>query len=484
MKLEVHDNYSEIILTNPVFEPVLQAVEKMAKKAYIIGGFVRDLLLQRPSKDIDIMVVGSGIELASLVHKKLGGKGDLAVYKNFGTALIHTGDWKIEFVGARKESYREDSRKPIVEDGTFQDDQQRRDFTINALALSLNKATLGDLIDPFNGLEDLQNCIIRTPLDPSSTFSDDPLRMMRAVRFASQLGFDIEPETSQGIIDGSGRLKIISGERIIDEFNKVVLSPVPSFGINLMFHLGLLKEFFPEMVKLHGVDSINGKKHKDNFYHTLKVLDNLSAMTDNLWLRWSAILHDIAKPNTKKFHPKAGWTFHGHEDKGARMVPDIFRRLKLPLDYRMKFVQKLVRLHLRPIALVKAEVTDSAVRRLLYEAGDDIEALMKLCRADITSKNDVRVKKYMHNFDLVEEKMREVEEKDKLRNFQPPISGKEIMETFDLPPGRIIGTIKEEIREAILEGRIKNDYQDAKKFMHNFVSENKLNIKTNNLSKK
>ncbi len=469
-----HRNFSAELREIDGLDTIVREVKNLGRPAFVVGGYVRDLILGRTSKDIDIVTEGSGIELAGAIHQKLGKKGEIAIFKRFGTAMIRIGDWEVEFVGARKESYNEDSRKPAVEEGTIEDDQKRRDFTINAMAISLNMENLGQLIDPFDGLKDLDKKLLRTPLDPSRTFSDDPLRMMRAVRFASQLGFDIEPLTAAGIQQEAERLKIVSAERIIDEFNKIMSSPKPSYGLSLAFHLGLLHQFFPELVALHGVEERNGKRHKDNFYHTLQVLDNLSEHTDDLFLRWAALLHDIAKPPTKRFHPKAGWTFHGHEDKGARMVPGIFRRLKLPMDHRLKYVQKLVRLHLRPIALVKSEVTDTAVRRLLYEAGEDIDDLMMLCRADITSKNDFRVKKYLRNFDLVEQKMKLVEEKDRLRSFQPPISGEEIMVTFNIQPGKIVGIIKEEIREAILEGRIRNDYQEAKEFMHKFVVKEKL----------
>ncbi|WKN43954.1 CCA tRNA nucleotidyltransferase [Tunicatimonas pelagia] len=462
-------NLAEALRTNPIFALVAKAAQEMQRETYVVGGYVRDLLLKRPSKDIDFVCVGDGISLAKKVAEHLktqaGHTTDVTVFKNFGTAMVRHQDYELEFVGARKESYQRDSRKPIVENGTLQDDQNRRDFTINALAISLNNENYGELIDPFDGVGDLKRKTIKTPLDPAITFSDDPLRMMRAVRFASQLSFDIAPKTFDALIDHAERLQIVSQERITTELNKIILSSLPSYGFKLLFHSQLLHQFFSEMVALQGVETINGKSHKDNFYHTLQVLDNVSQVTDDLWLRWAAILHDIAKPPTKRFHPKAGWTFHGHEDRGARMVPHIFRRLKLPLDQKMKFVQKLVRLHLRPIALVKKEVTDSAVRRLLYEAGDDIEALMKLCRADITSKNHSRVKRYLQNFDRVEEKMQLVEEKDHLRNFQPVITGEDIMETFNLKPSRIVGDIKNELREAVLDGKIRNEREEAYAYM-------------------
>lgn len=451
-------------LTHPVFKVASEIVTEQNLEAYVIGGYVRDLLLDRPSKDIDIVVVGNGLDLAKACATKLRVK-KVSLFENFGTAHFVYKDLDVEFVGARKESYRRDSRKPIVENGTLQDDQMRRDFTINALAISLHKDNFGELIDPFGGLDDLKEQTLRTPLEPGKTYSDDPLRMMRAVRFASQLDFKIEKKSLESIRENADRLEIISRERIADELNKIILSPIPSRGFQLLYSTKLLHEFFPEMVDLYGVETINGKSHKDNFYHTLEVLDNISETTDNLWLRWAAIMHDIAKPPTKRFNEKVGWTFHGHEDLGARMVPKIFKRTKLPMDAKMKYVQKLVRLHLRPISLVKGSVTDSAVRRLLFEAGDDIDDLMKLCNADITSKNEYRVKRYKENFKLVKEKLLAVEEKDRIRNFQPPVSGQLIMDTFGLEPCQTIGDIKIKIKEAILEGEIQNNPEEAFDYM-------------------
>jgi len=460
-------------LQHSIFKTLSTIADQNKNEAYVIGGFVRDLFLNRPSKDIDVVVVGSGIDYAEAVGKKLNTK--VAIFKNFGTANIKFQDLEVEFVGARKESYRSDSRKPIVEDGTLQDDQLRRDFTINALALSLNAKHFGELLDPFEGVKDLENKLIRTPLDPEITFSDDPLRMMRAIRFASQLNFSIDPAALQAIKAQKKRISIVSKERITDEMNKIILSPLPSIGFKHLFDTGLLEIIFPQMAQLYGVDIIKGKGHKDNFYHTLEVLDNICAVTDDLWLRWAAILHDIAKPATKRFEEGHGWTFHGHEDRGARMVPKIFAQLKLPLNEKMKFVQKLVQLHLRPIVLAQETVTDSAVRRLLFDAGEEIESLMMLCNADVTTKNEYKKTKYRRNFELVKQKLRDVEERDKIRNWQPPISGNDIMETFALDAGREVGLIKNAIREAILEGEIKNDYDEAFHFMLNQAKQMGLN---------
>lgn len=462
-------NYSQY-LKHPVFKVASEIVTEKNVEAYVIGGFVRDLLLDRPSKDIDIVVVGSGLDFAKACAEKLRVK-KVSTFERFGTAHFRYKDLEVEFVGARKESYRSDSRKPSVEDGSLRDDQNRRDFRINALALNLHKDHFGELIDPFNGRVDLDKKIIRTPLEPAKTYSDDPLRMMRAIRFATQLDFKIENKSLEAIAENAHRLEIISRERIVTELNKIILSDTPSRGFKLLYSTKLLHQFFPEMIALQGIETRDGKSHKDNFYHTLEVLDNISENTPNLWLRWSALLHDIAKPATKRFDTKVGWTFHGHEDLGARMVPKIFKRLKLPLDAKMKYVQKLVRLHLRPISLVKGFVTDSAVRRLLFEAGDDIDDLMVLCNADITSKNEFKVKKYKKNFATVKEKLIAVEEKDRIRNFQPPVSGELIMKTFGLEPGEEIGTIKSKIKDAILEGVIANNKQEAYQFMLEIAKE-------------
>ena len=450
-------------------EHLVQLIASCARQcgqaAYLVGGFVRDKLLKRISKDIDITVIGSGIELAKMVAAQFDPSPELIQYKNFGTALLKLGHRDLEFVGARRESYRSNSRKPIVENGTLPDDLSRRDFTVNALAVSLNEEDYGMVLDAFDGLHDLHQKVLRTPLDPDLTFSDDPLRMMRAIRFATQLNFRIHPETFQSVIKNKERIQIISQERITDELQKIIQAEKPSIGFDLLFKSGLLQIIFPEFVKLYGVEHLEGKGHKDNFYHTLQVLDNVAQRSNDQWLRWAAILHDIAKPETKRFDKKQGWTFHGHEVIGARRVPQIFRRLKLPLDEKMKFVQKMVLLHLRPIGLSQEEVTDSAMRRLLFEAGDDLDALMILCESDITSKNQTKVKSYLQNFQYVRERLSEVEEKDKMRNWQPPITGEIIMKTFNKPPGKEIGIIKEAVREAILDGVIGNNFDEAFSFM-------------------
>lgn len=461
-------NWESITLTNDE-QIVLDAVAKVAAdtsvETYIVGGWVRDQILGRDSRDIDIVCVGDGLALAQNTAKLLDPRIEVALFKRFGTAMFHYRGMEIEFVGARKESYTPDSRKPDVSPGTLEDDQLRRDFTINALAISLNEDNLGDLIDPFNGVADLEEKIIRTPVEPVKTFSDDPLRMMRAVRFATQLGFEIDAPTKEGIKKSAKRLKIISHERITTELNKIILAKKPSRGFVLLDELDLLPTFFSEMIALKGVERINGVGHKDNFYHTLKVLDNLSENTDKLWLRWAAIMHDIAKPQTKRFVKEIGWTFYGHEALGAAMVPRIFKRMRLPLDHQMKYVQKLVRLHLRPISLTKENITDSAIRRLLFDAGDEIDDLLLLCEADITSKNKNRKERYLQNYQLVRRLLDEVEEKDRLRNFQPPVTGEEIMTTFALKPSREVGTIKSLIREAILDGDIENNYDAAHQYM-------------------
>ena len=452
---------------NQLINIVSQCADELNLETYVVGGYPRDLILGRNSKDIDFVSIGdkSGIKLAELVATKLEGNPQVNFFKNFGTAMIKTNNYELEFVGARKESYNRESRKPIVENGTLQDDLSRRDFTINAFAISINKKTYNYFIDKFDGGTHLEKKIIKTPLDPNLTFSDDPLRMMRAIRFASQLNFDIDPDTFDAILEQKDRLHIVSKERIIDELNKIVLSPKPSYGFQLLFTSGILQIIFPKMVELQGVEVVDGKGHKDNFYHTLKVLDNVAKKSDNLWLRWAAILHDIAKPDTKRFNNKVGWTFHGHEFLGSKMVPRLFKSLKLPLNDKMQYVQKLVRLHLRPIALVKAHVTDSALRRLLYEAGDDIEDLMTLCRADITSKDHNRVQRYLANFDVVEQKLKDVEERDHIRNFQPVITGELIMKTFNLKPSKMVGELKDALREAVLDGKIKNEYQQSYQFL-------------------
>ncbi|MET4081919.1 poly(A) polymerase [Pedobacter sp. UYP30] len=456
-----------IHLQHPIFKALKDVADESAIDAYVVGGFVRDLLLERPSKDIDVVVLGSGISFAQNVGKKLNEQ--VSIFKNFGTANLKHQGLEVEFVGARKESYRTESRKPIVENGTLADDQLRRDFSINAMAIQLNSAQFGKMLDPFEGIEDLEKKLIKTPVNPEVTFSDDPLRMLRAIRFATQLDFLIDPLAIAAIKGKKERIKIISQERITDELNKIISSPKPSIGFKLLFDTGLLEIIFPQMANLYGVDYIAGKGHKDNFYHTLEVLDNICTATDDLWLRWAAILHDIAKPATKRFEPSHGWTFHGHEDRGARMVPKIFGQLKLPQNEKMKYVQKLVRLHLRPIVLAQETVTDSAVRRLLFDAGEEIDSLMMLCNADVTTKNEYKKTKYRRNFLLVVQKLKDVEERDQLRNWQPPVTGQNIMETFNLAPGKEVGEIKNAIREAILEGEIKNDFNDAHQFMLDYA---------------
>ena len=459
----------------PVFELIGRTADEAGLETYVVGGFVRDSIMGRECKDIDIVTIGSGIELAKKVSERIGKHSKVSVFKNFGTAMVHfkegDEDWQVEFVGARKESYSHDSRKPIVEDGTLEDDQLRRDFTINAMAICLNESRYGELIDPFDGIGDIKRNIIKTPCDPDITFSDDPLRMLRAIRFAARLDFSIHPDTFEAVKRNAHRIEIVSMERNIEEINKMITSDYPSMGLRLLDKSGLLELLFPELVKLKGTESVGEKSHKDNFKHTLEVLDNVSKMSDKLYLRWAAVLHDIGKPYCKRFDEKTGFSFHGHEIKGSRMVKPIFRRLKLPLNEKMKYVEKLVLLHLRPIVLAEDVVTDSAVRRLLFDAGDDIDDLMLLCRADITSKNINKVKKFMNNFEIVERKMREIEEKDRIRNFQPPVCGEDIMEIFSLSPCREVGVLKTIIKDAILDGKIPNErnaalqllYQEAEK---------------------
>ena len=461
-------------IDTPLFHSVGSIANSMNRQCYVVGGYVRDLFLCRHSKDIDFVTVGSGIEVAEAVARHLGRGARCNVFKNFGTAQVKFRDTELEFVGARRESYSHDSRKPVVEDGTLDDDLSRRDFTINAMAMSVNRDNFGELIDPYDGVGDLDRQLIRTPLDPDITFSDDPLRMMRAIRFATQLGFTIYDETFEAISRNASRIKIISHERIADELMKIMSSPVPSIGWTLLTNCGLLSYILPELEAMKGVETVNGRGHKDNFYHTLTVLDNVARKSDNVWLRWGALLHDIAKPVTKRWDGKSGWTFHNHNFIGAKMVPRIFRNLRLPLNEKMKYVQKLVELHMRPIALVEDEVTDSAVRRLLFDAGDDIDELMTLCEADITSKNQVKVRQFLDNFALVRRKMVELEEKDRIRNFQPPVSGEEIMEIYGLSPSREVGQIKESIKNAILDGVIPNERDAALEYMHQVAA--KMNL--------
>ena len=458
-------------LQHPIFQVISELADKIDQETYVIGGFVRDLILNRPSPDIDIVTIGSGIQLAEMVAKKLGPNIQVSVFKNYGTAMLKYQSLEVEFVGARKESYNEDSRNPIVEDGTLEEDQNRRDFTINALAICLNSNRFGELVDPFGGIQDIENKILRTPLEPGITFSDDPLRMMRAIRFATQLGFIIEARTLEAIALNKKRIHIISKERIGEELNKIILSSKPSVGFKLLDKTGLLEIIFPELHRMKGREEVNGIGHKDNFFHTLEVLDRIAPNTNNLWLRWSALLHDIAKPATKKYSPQLGWTFHSHNFVGAKMVPALFKKMKFPLNEKMKYVQKIVELHMRPIVLSEEEVTDSAIRRLLFEAGDDIDDLMTLCEADITSKNQEKVKKYYSNFQLVRQKLKDLEEKDHIRNFQPPVTGETIMEVYGLSPCREVGLIKSAIKDAILDGIIQNDHDQAFQYMLKIATE-------------
>ena len=452
-------------LDKPIFRQISQVADGLELECYVVGGYVRDLFLQRPSKDIDVVVVGSGIRMAEALAEKLGKGAHVSVFRNFGTAQLKWRDTEVEFVGARRESYTHDSRKPVVEDGTLEDDQNRRDFTINALAICLNQARYGELVDPFGGLDDLREKNIRTPLNPDVTFSDDPLRMMRAIRFATQLKFYIDDDTFESLCRMKDRIAIISRERIADELNKILLSPQPSRGFIDLERSGLLELIFPELAALQGVETKNGRAHKDNFYHTLEVVDNVARTSDNLWLRWAALLHDIGKPVTKRWDPRAGWTFHNHNYVGEKMIPSLFRKMKLPMNEKMKYVQKLVGLHMRPIVIADEEVTDSAVRRLLFEAGDDIDDLMVLCEADITSKNSERKRRFLDNFRLVRQKLKDLEERDRIRNFQPPVDGEEIMRTFHLPPCAQVGQLKSAIKDAILDGIIPNEHEAARTYM-------------------
>lgn len=458
-------------LQHPIFKIISETADQLNQETYVIGGYVRDLILNRPSPDIDVVTVGSGIKLAELVARKLGPSIQVNVFKTYGTAMLKYQSMEVEFVGARKESYNEDSRNPIVEDGTLEEDQNRRDFTINALAICLNSNRFGELVDPFGGIQDIENKILRTPLEPGITFSDDPLRMMRAIRFATQLGFTIEDKTLAAIGKNKNRINIITKERIGEELNKIILSSKPSIGFKLLDKTGLLKLIFPELHRMKGREEVNGIGHKDNFYHTLEVLDRIAPNTNNLWLRWSALLHDIAKPATKKYSPQLGWTFHSHNFVGAKMVPSLFKKMKFPLNEKMKYVQKIVELHMRPIVLSEEEVTDSAIRRLLFEAGDDIDDLMTLCEADITSKNPEKVRKYYSNFQLVRQKLKDLEERDHIRNFQPPVTGETIMEVYGLSPCREVGLIKNAIKDAILDGVISNDKDQAYQFMLKIAGE-------------